>query len=236
MLRVLIIEDEDAHADKLKLYLSRFGEEEGVEFRVTWYGSAVELAETRPVFDLVFLDIRLPGINGMEAAELIRTYDTETPIIFVTDLSQYAVEGYRVNALDFLVKPVEYGDFKMRMRRAMQAIAQSQERSVFVPTRDGLRVLPSRDVVFVEVLNHRLLFHLAGGETIQLRGALGQLEEELGNRSFVRISKSYLVNMRHVRSISGSSVTLSTGETCYVSRSRRKSALAAIADYYGGTA
>lgn len=234
MYRALIVEDDASQARHLKAHLERYAQQTSTAFSTTCYQSAVEFVETKQTFDVIFLDIGLPGIDGMEAAGILRTYDAETPLVFVTDLAQYAVQGYQVQAFGFLVKPVEYYDFKMLMDRVVRVIERSVDKNVYIPTRDGVRVVPMRDVVYIDVLNHSLSYHLEGGETVTVRGTLGATESSLTGLTFVRVSNSCLVNMRHIRSISGTDLTMSNGTICAVSRSKRKSALATIANYYGG--
>ena len=237
MIRILIIEDSPEAEANLKSHIDRYAAETGEVFRVEWLKTAFDFMEGGMSADLIFMDIGLPGINGMEAAKNLRTYDTETTLIFVTDLAQYAVKGYEVDALDFMVKPVTYPDFALRMSRAMDAIRRKSGRSVFANTKDGLRVMPFSHITYIEVVRHNLIYHLANGEEpFSIRGSLAKVEEELANSTFVRISKSCVVNMDHVRKITGSEVHLSTGEVVYISRTWRKEALDAIADFYGGSA
>ena len=98
MYRVLIVEDTPAEADALRGFLERYAAEKGLELGIEVLGSALEFIDLRRTADLVLMDIDMPGINGMEAAQIMRGYDTQTPLIFVTNLAQYAVRGYSVDA------------------------------------------------------------------------------------------------------------------------------------------
>ncbi|HJA29439.1 MAG TPA: LytTR family DNA-binding domain-containing protein [Candidatus Olsenella pullicola] len=236
MYRALIVEDDPAAADVLRAHLARFGTERGVSFTVEALSSALEFLERRPVADIVFLDIGLPGISGMEAAEVMRQTDTVTPIVFVTDLAQYAVRGYQVDALDFMVKPVEYEDFALRMGRAMRVMERRSERAVTVPTTQGLRVIPENDVIYVEIFRHDLCWHIAGeAEPLHARGSLTKVEAELPPERFCRISASHLVNMGQIRLIRGDSVVMSNGDELTISRRRRREALETLTRYVGGS-
>lgn len=234
MYQVLMVKDEPAAADTLRSFLTRYGAENGAEFNVTHYDSAVPLIKAKRNYDLIFMDIDLPGINGMEAAELMRTYDQATPLVFVTNLAQYAVHGYEVDALDFIVKPVSYYHFSMRMDKAMRAMARNRPSHVAIATRSGLRVVPCSEVVYVETKSHNLFYHLVEeDEPVSVRGSLTALEQELGETPFTRISSSCLVNMDHVRSMQSGEVRLDTGEVLYASRAKKKAALETFADYLG---
>lgn len=236
MYRILSIEDNPDAEKVLKSHIERYAAEAGLAFSITWRTSAFDLAggdETH--FDLIFLDIELPGINGMEAAEAMREHDPETPIIFVTNLAQYAVHGYAVDALDFVVKPVAYYDFKLRMDKAMRKLDRTSQRSLSIPTESGFRVVAVADIAYVDVANHDLAYHLANGETLTVRGTLSKIETELEGTTFVRISNNCLANMVHIREIKGTDIHMANGGTIYFSRSRKKPALETIARYLGGS-
>ena len=236
MYRILSIEDSRDAENILNSHIKRYAAEKGLELSVTWKTSAFDLAGGDEAhFDLVFLDIDLPGINGMEAAEALRGHDTETPIIFVTNLAQYAVKGYRVDALDFIVKPVSYYDFKLRMDKAVRMLGRSAQRSFRIPSDNGFRIVAVADIRYIEVSNHNLAIHLANGEVVTMRAPLSKIEEELGGTAFVRISNSCLANMAHIREIRGADIRMSGGDVVYFSRSRKKPALETIARYLGGS-
>ena len=235
MHRVLIVEDDPVEAAKLRGHLDRYAREHDTSFSVETLSSALEFVETRHVADLIFMDINMPGINGMEAAELLRTYDTETPLVFVTDLAQYAVRGYRVDALDFMVKPVEYADCSLRMDRAMRVVQRRAGKSLTIPTADGLRVVGLRDVLYVDILRHDRDYHVIGGEVLRNRGSLTQLEEQLVPEGFVRVSASHLVNMAQVTRVRAGSVEMSDGEEIGFGRSRKRQALETLSAYIGGS-
>lgn len=152
MYRILIVEDEDAAAELLKHAVETYGAEQGERFQVVRMASAIGLDElVSKDFDLIFLDIELPGQNGMDAAFDLRAHDTSTPIIFVTNMANYAVHGYAVNALDFIVKPFTYEDFHLRMDRAMQVMLMRMRRTLSVRSRDGMRMFDAGDLVFIDM-------------------------------------------------------------------------------------
>ena len=235
MHKLLIIEDDAVEADVLREHVRRYAEERDEEFSVTWFRSALELSSGERSFDLIFMDIDIPGINGMEAAELLRTYDTETPLIFVTNLAQYAVRGYEVQAIDFMVKPVTYASFKLRMNKAMRYVARGAQESLVVRvSRDETRVMAFSSISAVEVTNHDLTYHLDGGENLVVHGSLSEVAERLASAGFVRVSKSCMVSMGHIRSFRSGAVTMHDGTQYAISRSMRKETVATITRYFGG--
>lgn len=234
MIRTLIVEDEAQEAQRLMEFVRRYGKARDEAFQMTWLRSAMEMLSDRGHYDLVLLDIDLPGIDGMEAARLMRVYDETTPIVFVTNLSRFAVNGYEVGASGFIVKPVSWGNLSMSLDRALRVIRQNAGRSVVVPTEDCARVVPLGSLVYVDVTGHRLTYHLDDGSALQARGSLGQLEEELARSPVVRISKSCVVNMDKIQLVRSQSLQMVTGETLPVSRTKKREVMDAVTDYLGG--
>ena len=252
--RILIVEDTPEEADLLASYLRRYaqdraqatggtgngasgphapGGEKALDFAVTVLPSALEFINSTRSADLVFMDIDMPGINGMEAAEIFRGYDAETPLIFVTNLAQYAVRGYSVDALDFVVKPVSYPDFAMRMDRALRIMQRNHAATIALPTASGLRVVSQREVLYVDLLRHDVQYHLADGSLLSERGSLKAAAQKLDESLFLRVSAGCLVNMGQVAHIGGGSVTVADGSELFFSRSQRRAALERLANYVG---
>ncbi len=232
--RVVIVEDDTREADRLVGHLRRYEREnEDLSLSVQVIGSAMEFLERRPAAELFFMDIAMPGINGMEAAQVLRSYDSETPLVFVTDLAQYAVKGYQVDALDFMVKPVSYGDFALRMDRVMRILECKSNESLVIHIPDGDHVVAIRDIVYIDTVRHDVRYHLANGEELRRRGSLVSLEEALSPKGFVRVSASHLVNMAHVAVVRAGSVVLTSGEKVSLGRSRRRASLEALSAYLG---
>lgn len=236
MYRVLIVEDEPQAADALRAALARYEAERGEKFQVSWAKSAFDLEDASHDADLIFMDIELPGANGLDAAIALRERDRSTPIIFVTNLAQYAVRGYQAEALDFIVKPFSYGDFALRMDRAMQVMKRRTGRSISVRSRDGMRLFAASDLVFVEVHGHDVVYHLTDGTSFSARGSLSGVKPTLGGTPFLQISSGCIINMGHVRGLRDAEVTLSDGVTVWISRANKRRCLDAITRYLGGGA
>lgn len=236
MYRTLIVEDDPQAAETLRAHLERYAAERGTSFSVEILPSALEFLEgTRPA-DVVFMDIGLPGVSGMEAAEVMRQTDELTPLIFVTDLAQYAVRGYQVDALDFMVKPVTYEDFALRMGRAMRVMDRNAGGTVSVATDEGLRVIAEKDVVYVEIFRHDLYWHVTGSaQPLHARGTLTRVAEELGAERFCRVSASHLINMGQLALIRPGSIVMSDGTEIVISRRRRREVLETLTRYVGGS-
>lgn len=234
-IRVLIVEDEPQEAERLRMLLSRYAAERGERFEVSAMGTAMEFLSKRPDVDLVFMDIGLPGVSGMEAIEILRDRDQRTQVVFVTSLAQYGARSYEVDALDFIVKPVSYPSFSLRMDRAVRVLRRTIGRSIVIREKSGVSVIPVSDITAIDVRGHNLAYHLTDSRETLARGTLSALAKELSGTSFVQISSSALVNMDHVRTIRGADVHTSDGGVYVISRPKRKAALEAMAAYYGGS-
>lgn len=235
LIRVLVVEDDEEEAGTLVSCLRRYGRLHNQPFSISTNSNAFDVLGPLPDADLIFMDIGLPGISGIEAAEILRMNGVHTPIVFITSLAQYGASSYEVDALDFMVKPVSYGSFALRMDRALRIIRRTLGRSILVKTKEGMRVMPVTDVTAITVDRHSVLYHLADGSTFNSRGSLSQAACELEGTPFVRVSSGALVNMDYVRSVNTLNVELTSGEKYSISRPKRRDVLLAIASYYGGS-
>lgn len=133
MIRTVIVEDDDAAAELLAGYLDRYGGEHGETFSSVRYDNAVTFLEKYASdADIVFMDIEMEDLDGMKAAAKLRERDRSVTLIFVTNMAQFAIKGYEVDALDFIVKPVGYHDFAFRLKKAVARIRANEEKYVSV--------------------------------------------------------------------------------------------------------
>lgn len=232
MIRVAIVEDEDIAARQLEQCLQQYESGHDIRFSSCRFRDALEFLEQyQPLYDLIFMDIGMPGLDGMEAAVRLRAMDSVTPLIFVTSMVQYAVKGYEVEALDFIVKPVRYSSFEMKMRRILQAVDLKKGREVLLNVGGTVRVLTSSSIYYVEVMDHDLTYHTSQGD-VTVRGKLSAVEQQLPKEVFFRCSTSYLINLQHVRQLTGDTVLVGDREL-RVSRGKKKELMAALAACLG---
>lgn len=236
VLKIVILEDEKPQLDRLTGFLDRYRTEHP-EFVYTLeaYDRGILLLDAyRRDADLILLDIRVPDMLGMDVARHIRKADENVMIVFVTNLTQYAVDGYSVGAFDYILKPVQYPSFSAKLERALRVLSHREaEFMLDLRTKEGGRRVPADSVIYIEVSAHDLLFHTGSG-TIKQWGTLSRYEELLRQAHFARPSTSFLVNLKYVRGVKKDEVMMDGGPIP-LSRSKRKEFLAALAQYKGGS-
>ncbi|AYD89959.1 DNA-binding response regulator [Actinomyces sp. 2119] len=239
MVHVGVVEDDPLHLRTLTGYLERYAAQRQVHLEVTTYPSASALLESyRPVYDILLLDIRMEGaqsgdVDGMSAARTVRATDPAVVIIFVTSAHQYAVAGYEVGALGYLLKPLTYTALAQEMGRALAALGRQGVGPVLLPEGSGVRRVSARDIVYLESVRHRVRIHLLDQE-VTVASSLKAMEEVLRGHSFYRSNSCYLVNLDHVVGVHDQDCLMSTGEVLRVSRPRRRGLMSALADHVGG--
>lgn len=236
MLHFVIVEDDLPTAKTLQSYVKKYALSENLEIRITTLHNAEQLIHTADqLYDLILLDIQLPGIDGMEAAKRLRKQDMITPIIFITNLAQYAVKGYEVDALDFIVKPASYQQLSMKLQKALRIINRRTDNNIAITVDRNIRFISSLQLMYIEVIRHDLHFHLADQKVLRCRGSLSKMEEQLSGSNFIRISSCYLVNMEYISGLTPHSVIIFENVELTISRALRKNVLSKLTSYIGGS-
>ncbi len=232
MVRIAVVEDDDSCATLLDECIKRYGKKNGVEFAAVRFSDAEQfLFHYNHDYDMIFMDIAMPGINGMEASHKLRKFDENVALIFVTSLAQYAVEGYDVNALDFIVKPVNYYSFKLKMKKALAYLSTQTARHIILQDREETTYIKTTDLMYVEVQGHNVIYHTKQG-TLSNAGSLKSVEAQLEGAAFFRCNYCYLVNLHYVSGVKGNVVTV-CGDELQISRNRKAEFLKRLSVFYG---
>ena len=230
MVRIALVEDDAGYRRELTEYLDRFAKECGEHFAIASFTDGAEIAEGYTAgYDIILMDIAMSYMDGMSAAEAIRQVDDEVVIIFLTSMPQYAMKGYSVGALDYVLKPVSYFAFSQRIQRALERMKKRAEKYISIPFKGGMRKLAASQISYVEVRDHDLTYHTAS-EVLPAKGTLSEAEALLGAASFFRCNKCYLVNLEYVDGVDSNSILIG-GERIQVSRARKKALMDALNDY-----
>ncbi len=234
MIRIGIVEDDAAARNALLDHLARYGEENALQFDLRTFADGEDaVAHYRPEYDILFLDVEMPRMDGFETAHRIREVDTDVIIIFVTNMGQYAIKGYEVDALSYLLKPVPYFAFAQELTRSLARLNKRESRGVVLSINNQVVRLDPAEIVYIESVKHRITIH-AFDRQYTFSGTLKALEEDLGDHGFFRSNNCYLVNLQHVKRVDQSTSVMADGSQLVVSRPRKKAFLDALADHVGG--
>lgn len=232
-MHIAIVEDEQECREQLKQYVYQYGEETEKKFQVSLFQNGKEIvAEYTPEYDIILLDIDMPEMDGMKTAECIRAQDSDVVLMFITNMAQYAIHGYAVGALDFVLKPIDYYIFSVRFSRAIKRAQKRESGQILLNLPDAIRKLNTRQIYYIEVQNRKLCYHTEIGNFV-LRGTMQGAEKELGRYHFVRCNYWYLVNLSYVTEVRRDVVVVA-GEELEISRRNRSAFLTALTDYVGG--
>lgn len=231
VMKIAIVEDTLMHVETLENYISKFQREEGGAFQVFTYSDGLKFLDSyKSGFDIIFMDINMPYIDGLETAKRLREMDKYTCLIFITEHSSYAVKGYEVAAFDFIVKPVEYEKFRAKFMNAIEAVRKNDRGKICIKNKDFIRMIKVADIIYVASEGHKLIYHLAG-EEVETWDTLDAVEGKLPPELFARCGKSFLVNLSAVVTVKGNELTLSNSEILQISRLKKKEFIESLARF-----
>ena len=235
MRNIAIVEDEDLAAKTLLESLDRYQKENGTKFTVIRFASANDfLKDYTPIYAVVFMDIQMPGMNGMDASFALRKIDQSVSLIFITSLMQFAQKGYEVDAVGYLLKPVTYYDLSMKLTKALDIYVRNEKRNVVLGFSGGLCNISCDKLMYVEVVKHRLYYHLVD-DVVETTGTLSSVEAQLESYGFLRCNNCYLVNPKFIVSVQGSNVLVGQ-ESLLISRPRRANFIAKLTEWFASSA
>lgn len=238
-MKIAIVEDEKEPRDAILKYLEQFKKENPCfDYEAMTFPSGEKFLSAEDAskdFDLIFLDIELEGMNGFEMAKQLRETNKDINIIFVTNLSQYAINGYEVDAMDFCLKPLSYPDFVMRMNKAIRRFLRDGDAKIIKTDINGKTVImQAKDILYVEIVKHYLTYHLSNAVDVVVRGSMKEASKELSIPGFFRTNSCYIINMKHIEFISKDDVIIrGKNNPLPISRARKADFLDAFARYIG---
>lgn len=230
MITIAIVEDDKEYRSQYRDYLKQMEAQMGESFQIREFEDGDGILENyRADYDIILMDIEMSFVNGMEAAEEIRKLDHEVVIIFITNMPQYVMDGYKVQAFDYILKPITYYAFSRTLLQAMERMAARNRQYTTIPIKNGIQRIDIRELVYVEVMDHDLIYYTIS-EKYVTRGSMKEAEELLKDFHFFRCTKCYLINLAYVERVQNNDVLLGKYVVA-VTRPRRKQLMDAINNY-----
>ncbi len=201
IIKAAVVEDDADTRKKLCAYFDDVTAECGVRFDVDDFSSGESFLACDEKFDIVLMDIELPGENGMETVRALRERDRTAIVMFVTNMAQFAVKGYEVEAFDFIVKPVSYYIFSVKLKRALERLGAKREKDIWINvTGLGKKKISTAELKYVEVMGHKITYHALDGD-YSVSGSIGKAQDELKGLPFELCNRCYLVNLKYVTEV-----------------------------------
>lgn len=233
MIHIAVVEDDPAYRRHLLDFIDDYQQETGEQFQVAVFSDGLEIVQNHNAsFQIILMDIEMKHLDGLQAAKRIRRNDRDVIIIFITNLAQFAIQGYEVEALDYVLKPVNYFAFSQVLQRAVKKVKQKSAFFLHIVKESSMIRLDASSISYIESQGHNVIYHTDHGD-YTCRDSLKNLEEKLEGRHFSRCNSGYLVNLAHVERVEKNDVTVS-GVVLPVSRPRKKGFMEDLANYVGG--
>lgn len=219
-MKIAVCDDDAQQLERITTLIEAYRCEHKVSLTYQTFQSATELVHRAEggTYGLLFLDILMPGINGMQAAHEIRSFDASVRIVFLTSSPEFAVESYAVKAYDYLLKPVS----REKLFSILDAVAAEEQKpmeGLTLKTQGGMMRLLFSRLAFVEIMGKKLYFHLADGSIQEVTSSLASVEEALLARSeFLKVHRSYIVNLWQVSELGAKELATHAGKKVPISR------------------
>lgn len=233
MIHIAICDDEKEFVSRLERLIRQYAVENSEEIKITAYYDGLDLIEKYDTtIDLIFLDIQMKMVDGLHTAERIRKLDGDVGIIFLTTLTQYGLEGYKYQAVSYIIKPIHYVRLKSELDKFIARRSREKTPSICISNDTGKYKVLLHTLRYVETFNRNLMIH-AEQENIICYKSMKEIAQELGDHGFARCHSSYLVNLAYVKGVRKLEITLITGETLPISQPKRKGFMEQLTEYWG---
>lgn len=234
MLLLAVCDDRPMECVDLARQIEQMLKQSAVDHVIKKYFSGQELLCSKETFDMIFLDIKMPGLSGMELAKKIREQGKQSLIIFITSASEYVFEAFEVEAFQYLVKPIQYRKLENVLEKALKKIQTDENAGFLLVSADRqTRKILLKDILYIESVGRIAKIHCREG-TLETYEQIGVLEDKLSEKAFFRCHKCFLVNLDSVDAFHKTEITLENGETIMLAKRRYEDFQKAILSYMKG--
>lgn len=230
MIYIAICDDDKTMTNQIRTMASDFFGRKNMEITILQFSSGEELLKYDRRIDILFLDIQMKGMDGLETARKLRADRFKGFLIFITVLREMVFQSFEVQAYDYLVKPIEEKHFEKTMERLYFSIKNASEASLLVQKGYESRIVSLDDIVFCEIIDRKIYLHLASSEVVDYYDRIEHLEAKLDNR-FFRCHRSYLINLNYLKSYKNSVACMEDGREIPVSRLRSREFSGVVLQY-----
>jgi DNA-binding LytR/AlgR family response regulator len=231
MLRIAIVDDSPDDSAALHALVADYFKSNDQTCMIHIYNAPLDFIRSTDHHDIVFMDIRMDKLDGLEVARIMRKINTDSVLVFVTAMAQLAIKGYEVDALDFIVKPADQGSINYVLTKALTRLENTSSTIFALKTADGIVSLSSNDITYVEVFDHNLAYHTTKGN-YEVRGRLSDVIQKLDQKRFIMCNRSFVVNLRYVSSACSEYLVVD-GKKVYISKSHSKEIMKHFSNFLG---
>lgn len=221
MVRIGICDDEQNMSDTIRAMVSSFFRNKNIEVIILQFSCGEELLRYDKQIDILFLDIQMKGIDGMETARKLRRRKFKGFLIFITVLREMVFQSFEVQPYDYLVKPIEEQYFERMMERLLGSMKNASEENLLIQKGYESRIISIEDIVFCEIIDRKIYLHLASSEVIDYYDRIENLEKKL-DHSFFRCHRSFLIHLKYLKGYKNGTAYMENGREIPVSRLRSK--------------
>ncbi|GFH92090.1 MAG: response regulator transcription factor [Lachnospiraceae bacterium] len=230
MIYIAICDDEKHMSAHIRSCVSDFFRKKNRETSLRMFSSGEELLSYNGQIDILFLDIQMKGMDGMETARKLRADQFRGFLVFITVLKEMVFQSFEVQAYDYLVKPVDKKQFEKTMERLYASMQNAREDSLLVQKGYEGRIIPKDEIVFCEVIDRKIYLNLASGDVVDYYERIENLEAKL-DKHFYRCHRSYLINLKHLKGYKNGTACMDNGKKIPVSRLRSKEFSGVVLQY-----